>query len=574
MLALSLLVRTSTLLAQSVEFGAQELAAALDLDQSKEYREGGYSSIKSEEVSIDSKNIFSDGQLANKMEESEIIDDSPKILVNSITVTGVESINFEKVLAITLSYEGQELTLKQLHGVAEEISDLYAKKGFVTSYAYIPEQDVTSGEIEILVVEGRVGNVIVVGNDRFAENIFTNDLIKRLKGKVLNYPLLKGIVRELNRHPDRDVSVSLNVGEEKGTTDIVVQVTEESLSHISVGYNRMGSGLTGLDRYTLGWRRSNFLGFDEQWTVSSIYGKGLVGVSGMYLVPLFDHRTNFGYVTSFSKVDVGGAHEQFGIEAKSKSNMFFLQHNMYTDSKMDIKGRLGLRVTDAEVRAKGSLTSHDDITVFFTDFDFLHQGVKDVAFVSFGFDLGIPDFLGSAPKNYAEFSRNVAMANFEKYRVKFDYSYRLSWDYAFIRIKGSGQYSLDDLVTSEQMAITGFNAVRGFEEGQFRGDTAGIASFEVYAPLPFFPNLQLPFADRKLKESVQFLGFFDYGIGRINHLALNETKKEEFKSVGFGLRIKLYKNMYARLEIGFPIHKSDRDFEDSKVHFAIQTELF
>ena len=131
------------------------------------------------------------------------------------------------------------------------------------------------------------------------KEFFTIDLERRLQNKVLDYPVLKSIVRELNAHPDRTVSVSLKPGEETNTTDVVVQVEEDSFSHLSVGYNGMGSELTGQDRYTLGWRRSNLLGFDDQWVLNATYGEGVMGVSAMYLVPVFDHRTKFGYVTSF-----------------------------------------------------------------------------------------------------------------------------------------------------------------------------------------------------------------------------------------------------------------------------------
>ena len=81
-------------------------------------------------------------------EPEEVVDEGPTVMVSKITVTGVESINFEKVLGIVLDYEGRELSLHQMYAIAEEITDLYATKGYVTSHAYVPEQDVSNGEIE------------------------------------------------------------------------------------------------------------------------------------------------------------------------------------------------------------------------------------------------------------------------------------------------------------------------------------------------------------------------------------------------------------------------------------------
>lgn len=563
-------------MADNLEVGGQEISIASDdIDQTIEFIESDYTGteIDEPEVAFEGEGV----EVSEKMvmeEEVSPIDKGYKVMVNKISVTGVESINYEKVLAITMSYEGQELTLDQLHSIAEEISGLYADKGYVTSHAYIPEQDITEGYVEILVVEGKVGDVIVVGNERFGENIFRVDIEKRLQGEILDYTLLKGIVRELNSHPDRTVSVSLKPGEEKGFSDVVMHVEEDSLSSISIGFNRMGTELTGKERYSLNWRRSNLFGFDDQIVVSGIVGKGVWGASTMYLVPINDHRTKLGIVSSYSEVDVGGTHKPFGIEARSKTAMVFLQRQLMGGEKTDINGRLGLRVTDTKVRAPGSQTAHDDITVFLTEFDFVHRGTRDHAVARVGVDLGIPDFLGSGAKDHREFSRTGSEAGFEKYRASFDYSYRLPWDFTFVRVKGNAQYSPDNLVTAEQISLNGFNAVRGFEESTFRGDTGGHVSLELYTPTPLFPNAKIPFADRTLKESVQLMGFVDYGIGHTNEQQLNEFQRDEFKSVGVGLRFKLYKNMYARLEVGFPIDEADRKFEDSKVHFSIQTELF
>ena len=73
-----------------------------------------------------------------------------------------------------------------------------------------------------------------------------------------------------------------------------------------------------------------------------------------------------------------------------------------------------LRITDSDVAALRGVTSHDDITAMFTEFDFVHRGAKDRTYVTVGLDVGIPELFGSQSDSSPDFSRTNAEAGFEK----------------------------------------------------------------------------------------------------------------------------------------------------------------
>jgi hemolysin activation/secretion protein len=67
-----------------------------------------------------------------------------RVKVRSIIVRGSTVFSHRQLDQITAPYIGQELSYEELLQIRSAITDLYVKKGYVTSGAYLPEQDVSS----------------------------------------------------------------------------------------------------------------------------------------------------------------------------------------------------------------------------------------------------------------------------------------------------------------------------------------------------------------------------------------------------------------------------------------------
>ena len=51
--------------------------------------------------------------------------------------------------------------------VADLITDIYRRKGYVTSRAYLPPQRVEQGILEIRIVEGITGDIDIIGTKQY-----------------------------------------------------------------------------------------------------------------------------------------------------------------------------------------------------------------------------------------------------------------------------------------------------------------------------------------------------------------------------------------------------------------------
>lgn len=107
---------------------------------------------------------------------------SVTFVLKEIKITGVTFFKSEDLCSIYQPYINKEITLKDLESIAKDIESRYAKKGYLTTNAYIPEQDIKDGKVEIRVVEGKMGELKIEGNkwlpSILMKNFFTQKKMK------------------------------------------------------------------------------------------------------------------------------------------------------------------------------------------------------------------------------------------------------------------------------------------------------------------------------------------------------------------------------------------------------------
>ena len=106
-------------------------------------------------------------------EKTQALSDA-KVRVERIRITGNTVIGTEELEPIVAPYAGADMDLSDLQRVADLITDEYRKKGYSIARAYIPQQEIKGGVVEIAILEGRVGEIIVKGNKQYSA-----DFIKR-----------------------------------------------------------------------------------------------------------------------------------------------------------------------------------------------------------------------------------------------------------------------------------------------------------------------------------------------------------------------------------------------------------
>ena len=144
-----------------------------------------------------------------------------------------------------------------------------------------------------------------------------------------------------------------------------------------------------------------------------------------------------------------------------------------------------------------------------------------------------------------------------------------------LSLRGALQLTQDALPPSEQFRLGGAQTIRGYQEGEYLGDYGMQSSVDLYWPLPLVPeNWRFPFSDKKLKEQVQLVGFFDIGTAGLKKPLTGERKHKDLAGYGAGFRVLLYDKVYARCEWGFPVGDRPFDHRGSSFYFSVSYDLF
>lgn len=166
-----------------------------------------------------------------------------KLAGNSLLSTAQLLPQLGEFLNRPLGFEGLQLA-------ADAVAAAYREAGWLVR-VYLPEQDVSEGEVSLQVVEASFAGVRVDGEpsqrvpQKLLESYFLSD---QAVGAPLNANRLDRALLLVDDLPGISVSGALAAGEQEGQTALVLQTTDEALVYGDVSLDNTGSVSTGKRR--------------------------------------------------------------------------------------------------------------------------------------------------------------------------------------------------------------------------------------------------------------------------------------------------------------------------------------
>ena len=167
-----------------------------------------------------------------------------KVTARSFKVSGNTVFPEATLTALLGDLVGKELDLSGLDQAAGIISQYYRERGYFVARAYLPAQEISSGNLEIAVIEGRLGAI------KFNRGAGTRLTDARAESLLAGAAPLGAPIREqnierglmlLNDLPGVEVKSTLVPGATPGTSDLVVETTEGRLLTGSVDADNYGT---------------------------------------------------------------------------------------------------------------------------------------------------------------------------------------------------------------------------------------------------------------------------------------------------------------------------------------------
>lgn len=495
--------------------------------------------------------------LPNLLQASE-----KEFLVTKIKITGNRVLSEKTLAPIVKKYEGKYLNLSELQKIAALITEEYQKRSYILAKAYIPEQKILNGVVEIAVLEGRVGEIKIRGDHKY----YSTDFIIKyfdpiIKEQALNQDTIERALLLLNEYPRLKVKTTLLAGREPGTTDIIVTAENAMPVHLTLDYNNFGSKYVSRSRFGATFDVGNFIKEGAILSLRGLSGEDpseLLFGRASYSIPLNTIGTRLGVYYAGGDFEVGKEFVILDIKGKSDSYGMSVSHPFIKKRTRNLTAELGLDFKDSKQYFLGTVSSNDKIRSVRGGASYESTDVNGRTLTSLFIIQGLGHALGAMQDNEPFASRLGADNRFTKANLDLMRLQRILPP-LFLILKGSGQWASDSLVAGEQFSIGGADSVRGYPQSEYLGDNGYslTAEFRV-SPL-------------KDKELLQFAAFMDHGGASVKNPVVGQKKNHTLTGAGGGIRLTLLPyNFNIRVDVGVPIDPStSSNGKDAVYYFQV-----
>jgi hemolysin activation/secretion protein len=481
-----------------------------------------------------------------------------------VVLKGVAVPSEPDFLKLASSYLGQQITGDKLNTMISDIILYYRNHDRPVIDVIVPEQEITNGGLQVVLLEGKLGKVTVTGNRWFSSSEIADGVAIK-PGASISQRQLQGDLDWLNQNPFRTTDLVYNPGEKLGQTDLVLQTQDRFPVRVYAGYEDSGNAPTGFDRYLAGFNYGDLFGIGQQmnyqYTISGD-GESLRAHAGSYIIPLPWHNTLtfFGnYVDTKGQVPplIGLIGRSYQISGRYTVPLPTLTFGSVVNYKHDFSAGFDYKYNNNSLEF-GGLTAGDTLY----DIDQFVMGYTGAETDPYG-QTTINDQLYVSPGNWGGNNNDAAFNATHEFATS-DYVYntlilqrltKLPEDWTLV-LRGTIQTSNANLMPSEQLGFGGYDTVRGYDEREVNADDGYIFTTELRTPTISFGEL---FRSQVVKDQLQFLAFWDYGAAHDHILLAGEPSETPLSSLGFGVRYSINTYLTLRYDYGFQLLSTGLD---------------
>jgi len=482
--------------------------------------------------------------------------DAVRFQVREIEFTASEILTREELESIARDYRGRELTFADLQQLAERVNALYRAKGVVTAQAVVPPQDVSAGIVRIRLVEGRLGEIRLDGNENTSER-FVKWRLGQEPGQLVDLQLLERSLVRFNRTSDAQLRADLKPGATFGTTDLNLTLTEPPRQDLRAFIDNNGATGTGVWRVGVSYLNRSLLGYRDDLSLGANASDGHEGYSIVYGFPWnrWGGRASLGYYKDYTEITEGAA-AVLDITGESEAQILTLRQPLYVGDTVQFDLTAGAKKRTSSNWISGLLlqsTRTEDGNV----------GAELQVLDRSGFWLATYSITSGRARVFAD-SDNYTIGRGFLRRVN---DFGKGWS-------GRGTVSFQNssdvlLPSSEQFFIGGEGSVRGYPVGVYSGDQGYTVNLEVHRALGSFGG------EGVMELNASVFGFLDQGYVEPFRPPNSVLRSyERISSGGIGVNAQLGKRVSARLTYAYAFNNIPLESRRYDVLFQLIASLY
>jgi hemolysin activation/secretion protein len=498
------------------------------------------------------------------------LDEGPRLrvsrfeLIGAATQPDVPAAEVDAVLTSAVAAQPAEgYTVNQLQEVANRVAGVYRNHGLILAQAVVPAQDVLGGVVNVMVLEGALGQVRFEGHEMYSERTLARPF-RSLLGRPVHNADMESALLYMTEYPGLSAFGMFQAGARIGTTDLVVRTQREDRFAVDTTLDNEGSQFSGQYRATVGFTVNDPLGQADQLKAYLLDAfdpadgdaRGLYGGVD-YRLPLAGPKQQLQVGYSRNLFDVGERLRELGIEGTTDIAQAAYLRSLSKTRLGEDSLELSLARKDAEFEQQGVTTAHDVLSVGGLGYHREHIGVRSrgVTQLSAAYRHGFDGLFGSLTsydrQEGARASRLGAGGRFDQVTADVQRFQRITRNHALL-LRASAQYSEDVLVSLEQFSMGGPDTVRAYPAAEFLADRGRFLSVEWVMNAPGFAA-RPAFSGRTWGQIFQVSFFVDHAAGRLTEALPGESDHAALSGAGFAVQLNVPGRVFARLDVARPL---------------------
>ncbi|MGF1609807.1 MAG: ShlB/FhaC/HecB family hemolysin secretion/activation protein [Kiloniellales bacterium] len=471
--------------------------------------------------------------------------EAESFVLTAVVVEGATAFGPEALGPLYQDQLAQRITLAEVEAIVARITKLYQDAGFLLSRAVAPPQDLAGGVLQVRVIEGYVDKVTLEGEPPLRRYVPYGDRIK--DERPLSRATLERNVLLLNDLPGVMASPGIRpLDENAGRYELVLAIERDAVDG-TVYLDNRGTPAVGRLQSWASLAGNDLLGLGERLQLGHFsvpnQPSELQYAELAYDQPLGTQGTRFASTLSVTFVDAGDDLDALDVESRSNGVSLSLHHpvirrrdqSLWLSGIFDVSNtqqdQLGVKVMEDRLRVLRGRSLYS-----------IADDLEGNNFLQLEVSQGL-DALGASSAGSPELSRADGHSRFTKVGVTVTRQQAIGESFA-LQVTGTGQWSSEPLLSSEEFALGGSQFGRAFDFAEITGEHGVAGSAELIYGLNF---------DGSWVPGIQLYGFYDAGVvwNEVN----DGVSGEALSSFGGGLRLRLGDWGLASVEVAKPIDR-------------------
>lgn len=405
---------------------------------------------------------------------------------------------------LTAPYLNRCLTVADIEKLLGEITKEYIDRGYATTRAYIPAQDLSTGTLQIMVVEGKISS-IEHADPKAGENIvsidYLDDNMVSVDSRIYGRPNLPGAfpftegenlqladleqgIDQLNRLQSNHVSMDIQPGDKPGESRVMIKNERTRNWHVNTSYDNYGTRTTGRQQVGVTASIDSPLGYNEflsftrrealPWRDPDANSRS----NNLYFSVPFGYTTlSAGYSDSeYQSVLTTAGGVPLSLTGDSDTLFGKVDHVLYRHKydRLTLSGTLNKKTFNNFLAGQKLAVSSRRLSVADVDMSYMTMLMGGSAQFGFGWSRGLTWFGALKDMNGLPHGQ-VPHAQYNKIRANMDYAipFEVAKQNLSFTTHAEGQHSDKALYGSEQLSIGSLYTVRGFYASTIANDYGG-----------------------------------------------------------------------------------------------------